>query len=282
MSRGVKRAIAVLAAAGASLLVACPDKNDSDPSRTNGDGDATATTNATPVATAPLPPTSGAAGSARGATTRAASPALPTPRASNAALGDHPASSAMNGDDIARYDDEKRLPDVADHINWDMRVRSAPSVKDGDVIVALRSGTPVTKLAKRGQWFLVTFDDPKDKSRRLMGWTWEQAFFPLSGKGDETKLCACWKKEHAGEGCEAVAGIAMGECDRTYGDDCAKLIACVHGQLAPKCMPNERLVEPQGACAKACTRNADCPNDQLCTETLGDPHVCRPAKVLTE
>lgn len=188
------------------------------------------------------------------------------------------AIAATNAADIMRYANEKPMS-VQDHVNHDMRVRKAPSVKEGDVIVALRAGTPVTKLAKRGQWFLITFADPKDKSRTLAGWTWEQAFFQLSGPGDEKKLCECWKKEKSDQTCEPVVGHAMAECDRTYGEDCKKLLLCVHGELAPTCMPEERLVGPQGICAKVCKRNADCSNDRVCTDTMGAPSVCVQANV---
>ena len=251
------------------LLAGCPDKPDAGPPPARSSANsvsAPSAPSAAPLASATL--------SAKGPVARPSS-------TTTAHIADND-YGASNADAIARYENEKPLGDVADTINWDMRVRTAPSVKDGEVIVALASGTPVVKEAKRGQWFLITFADPKDKSRKVLGWTWEQAFFPLSGKGDETKLCACWKKENPGQECDAVAGIATGECDRTYGDDCEKLIACVHGQLAPKCMPNERLLAAQDACARTCKRNGDCPNDQICTEAFGDPNVCRPAKVLTE
>lgn len=239
------------------LVVAC------DPAKSGGPAQSSAQPSAT---VAPPPPS-----------TSTARPA--PPRAIPSASTPSPTFGAANAADVARYDNEKPLPEVEDHVNHDMRVRTMPSTKEGDVILALRAGTPVKKVAKRGQWFLVTFADPKDKSRTLIGWTWEQAFAALSGPGDEKKLCDCWKKDHDADSCDAIAGMAMGECDRTYGDDCKKLVACVQGTLAPTCMPTERLLLPQRICAKTCKNNAGCPNDHVCTDTLGTPSVCVRAQV---
>lgn len=69
-----------------------------------------------------------------------------------------------------------------------MFARTAPKKQDGAVIAALRAGTPVVKLAKRGQWFLVTFADPKDKARTLAGWVWEHAFDEAGERGEDDDL----------------------------------------------------------------------------------------------
>jgi hypothetical protein len=246
-----------------SLVAGCPDGSQ----KAAPAGSASAAPLPAASASSPAAPSSSARATASGTA------AQPSPSSTKPTYG------ATNADAVARFEDEKPLGEIKDHVNFDMRARSAPSTHDSTVIDVLAAGTEVRKVAKRGQWFLVLFADRHDKASTLMAWTWEQAFFPLSGPGDEKKLCACWTKLHDGGSCDAVAGMAMGECDRTYGDDCTKLVACVHGEVAPKCMPDERLLTPQNVCAKACAKNADCPNDQICTDTMGKPNVCRPAKV---
>ena len=190
---------------------------------------------------------------------------------------------AENAVDVHRFPNETLLGAIGDHIQQDMFVRTAPNKDVGAVIAPLRAGTPVTKLARRGQWILVTFADPKDKAKTLAGWTWEQAFFHPAGPGDEKRLCECWMKQHDADAtCEAVAGKSKAECDRTFGKDCEKLVECVHGEIHATCLDGERLLLPQGVCAKVCKSNAACPNDQMCTDKLGAPSVCVPAQMRDE
>jgi hypothetical protein len=196
-----------------------------------------------------------------------------------------PPSSAPKGpkpaESVVRYANELAVEQTKTTVTFDMNVRYAPNKQDGDVIVALRAGTEVTKLSKRGQWYLVSFADPKDSSKTLTGWIWEQAFAPSSGPGDENKLCACYMKENDAGTCEAVSGSAKGECDRTFGNDCKKLLACARGEAKPTCGTGERLLT-QGTCAKVCKTNAGCKNDQMCTDKLGTPSVCISAKPVSE
>jgi hypothetical protein len=205
-----------------------------------------------------------------------------TPSAHKAAEGPPPGPpvKADNIDDVHRYPNEKPLDAIADHVQQDMFVRRAPNKEEGDTIVGLRPGTPVTKHARRGQWFLITFADPKDKARTLAGWIWQQAFFHPAGPGDEKRLCECWTKLHDADAtCDAVQGKSKAECDRTFANDCTKLVQCVHGEVQPTCLDGERLLLPHGVCAKVCKSNAACPNDQVCTDKLGTPSVCLPAQV---
>lgn len=158
--------------------------------------------------------------------TSTASPPRPLPTVADAS-----AFGAANAADVARYANEKPVADADDKIHHDMRVRTVPSTKEGDVILALRAGTPVKKVAKRGQWFLITFADPKERSRTLLGWTWDQAFAAIDGASEDA------------------------------------------------CAAEERLLTPQGICAKTCKTNAGCPNDFVCTDTMGTPSVCVRAKI---
>jgi hypothetical protein len=88
-------------------------------------------------------------------------------------------------------------------------------------------------------------------------------------------------KENDAATCEAVAGSAKGECDRTFASDCKKLLACARGEAKPTCGNGERVLT-QGTCAKVCKTNANCKNDQICTDKMGAPSVCIAAKPVTE
>lgn len=178
----------------------------------------------TATSTAPAPPTPTV--TAHPTSPSPASPPRPLPTVADAST-----FSAANAADVARYANEKPIADADDKIHHDMRVRTVPSTKEGDVILALRAGTPVKKVAKRGQWFLITFADPKEKSRTLLGWTWDQAFAAQDGASEDA------------------------------------------------CAADERLLTPQGTCAKTCKTNANCPNDFVCTDTMGAPSICVRAKV---
>lgn len=201
-------------------------------------------------------------------------PSLPSAAPSAAPRASAPAPSPT----LARFPNEVAIADQKATVTFDMNVRRAPNKHDGEVLLAVRAGTEVTKIARRGQWFLVSLPDPKEPGRTVTGWVWEQAFAPPSGPGDEERLCECFKQASDAGTCEAVAGTAKGECDRTFGKDCKSLLLCARGELKPTCAAGERLLS-HGSCAKVCKTNAGCRNDQICTATLGTPNVCVPAKV---
>ena len=58
-----------------------------------------------------------------------------------------------------------------------MFVRTAPGTDKGEVIVALRAGTRVTRQGQRGEWVRIAYDDPKSGARKT-GWIWQAAFAP--------------------------------------------------------------------------------------------------------
>jgi hypothetical protein len=57
----------------------------------------------------------------------------------------------------------------------DIFVRDAPGKDRGQVVLSLRAGTKVTRLAHKGQWVQISFEDPKDHSKKT-GWIWQEAF----------------------------------------------------------------------------------------------------------
>jgi hypothetical protein len=82
---------------------------------------------------------------------------------------------AANEDDVARFSNESKLDHVAATVLAPMaNVRISPPF--GTIFTTLKKGTELKQIAQRDKYFLVTFQDPKDASRKLMGWTHQDAF----------------------------------------------------------------------------------------------------------
>lgn len=141
--------IHVTAASGALFLVLLACKGA--PTSTSSDAGAAPVASTTVAATASTPSTASAAPSA-------SAPKAPT---------------VANESDVARFPDEKKLDEEA-VLQWSSsKVRKKPQ---GDPVVSLAKGTSVTKIAERQGFFLITFADPKDASKRLEGWVYKDAF----------------------------------------------------------------------------------------------------------
>jgi hypothetical protein len=98
--------------------------------------------------------------------------AASTPSASSVAAPATPAGA--NEKSIARYADEKPLTkDTA--INFAV-ASITEAAGAGKTIAFLKKGTAVTQFAQHGTFVLITFKDPKDASRTLMGWVNEAVF----------------------------------------------------------------------------------------------------------
>lgn len=107
----------------------------------------------------------------------AAAPAAPTPVA------------AANENDIARFPDEAKLDGAAAPLMRWATVREAPVF--GGSVASLKAGTTVSKISQRDKYVLVTFDDPKDASRKLMGWLHQDSFnaAPATDAGIKPLTC---------------------------------------------------------------------------------------------
>ena len=109
---------------------------------------------------------------------------------------------------------------------------------------------------------------PKGSKQPVIVGTFEGAASPLDGtaQGDNDKLCACHKKVTNATTCEDVYGGADADCDRTYGDNCPKLLACSRhdGTARPQCLPG--FVQLFGLiCRKECGQGKPaCPAGQVC------------------
>jgi hypothetical protein len=86
-----------------------------------------------------------------------------------------PNGEAVNASEMTRYPDEKPVdhaPLTAEE-SASLRTQAGSA---GDLVVVLKRGTEVQKLAEHQGFYLVLADDPKDPSRKLMGWVAESVF----------------------------------------------------------------------------------------------------------
>jgi hypothetical protein len=84
-------------------------------------------------------------------------------------------AEAINASEMTRYPDEK----PSDHAP--LTVEAGGSMRTqagagGDLVTILKHGTEVSKIAEHAGYYLVTADDAKDPTRKLMGWIAESAF----------------------------------------------------------------------------------------------------------
>jgi hypothetical protein len=82
---------------------------------------------------------------------------------------------AINASEMTRYPDEKPVdhaPLTAEQ-GGSLRTQAGSG---GDLVIVLKRGTEVEKLAEHAGFYLVLADDPKDPTRKLMGWAAESVF----------------------------------------------------------------------------------------------------------
>lgn len=186
--------------------------------------------------------------------------ASPPPSAPEAPALTAPATKVAfaNAADIARYPDEKPIADEKATVHTNMLARTA--VPSGAVVATVLSGKPITKLASHQGFVLVSFEDPKDASRTLIGWIAQggiaapgataaaanAAGGPASAKG----ACPAGQVRFAGFGCKV-------ECPSD--DDCKKVpgTECVGGQF---------VEEPGGTnhVGRACLKSSTLPAQKKC------------------
>jgi hypothetical protein len=85
------------------------------------------------------------------------------------------APEAANATEMTRYPDEKPVDHapITAESNGNLRTEAGAG---GDLVIVLKRGTEVEKLAEHGGYYLVEADDPKDTTRKLMGWVSESVF----------------------------------------------------------------------------------------------------------
>jgi hypothetical protein len=136
---------------------------------------------------------------------------------------------ASNEQDVKRYPDEKKLEGkTAEKLFWSAsNVRKSLEPK-ADVVATLAKGTLVEQLASRGNNFLVRFDDPKDKTKKLMGWLYKDAFTgeTTNPDGSVTKpgiKCAAGLTHFSFEGDDYCAKRCTSDKQCTGGETCSGL-----------------------------------------------------------
>jgi hypothetical protein len=85
------------------------------------------------------------------------------------------AVDAVNASEMTRYPDEKPVDHapITTESGGSMRTQAGTG---GDLVIVLKRGTEVEKIAEHDVYYLVLADDPKDPTRKLMGWIAESAF----------------------------------------------------------------------------------------------------------
>jgi hypothetical protein len=85
------------------------------------------------------------------------------------------AVDAVNASEMTRYPDEKPVDHapITAEAGGSMRTQAGAG---GDLVIVLKRGTEVEKIAEHDVYYLVLADDPKDPTRKLMGWIAESAF----------------------------------------------------------------------------------------------------------
>jgi hypothetical protein len=84
-------------------------------------------------------------------------------------------ADAINASEMTRYPDEKPVDHapLTAEAGGNMRTQAGPG---GDLVMVLKRGTEVEKVAEHGNYYLVVADDAKDPSKKLMGWIAQAAF----------------------------------------------------------------------------------------------------------
>jgi hypothetical protein len=93
----------------------------------------------------------------------------------SASVADAGPAEAANAAEVTRYPDEKPFDHatLTAESGGNMRTQAGAA---GDLIIILKRATEVEKIAERGGYYLVIADDPKETTRKIMGWVAESAF----------------------------------------------------------------------------------------------------------
>lgn len=167
------------------------------------------------------------ASSAADATAAAADVDSAAQAAPTATVAEETALKISNANDVARFPDETKLDNVVATFEQTDKVREVPQT--GKVVATLGKGTHVWKMAQRGQYFLVAFDDAKDPSSKLVGWVHQNAF---------------------------TAATVVADAGDAGSDGGAKPLTCAKGETP--------LFSDSPFCGKTCKTDADCGTGSAC------------------
>jgi hypothetical protein len=96
------------------------------------------------------------------------------PAAAEAAAAAPGAAEAVNASEMTRYPDEKPVDHAPITAASEGQMRTQAG--GGDLVIVLKKGTEVQKIAEHETFYLVVADDPKDATKKLMGWASESVF----------------------------------------------------------------------------------------------------------
>jgi hypothetical protein len=161
------------------------------------------------------------------------------------------AAQAANDAQITRYPDEKAFDHATLTTESPANVRTQAG-SGGDLVVVLKRGTEVEKIAEHGGSYLVIAEDPKDPSRKLMGWVVEAAF------GAEPVVRRHDHDGGASGPVEAGTAADAGKAPAPTPDAGAQPSAfvCVKQSPPGKCPAGYTV--SQAVCRLACKAAADC------------------------
>jgi hypothetical protein len=137
------------------------------------------------------------------------------------------APEAANAKEVARFQDETLL--ARDTATIEQPITAHKSPPSGERVALLPKGTSVTRIAQRKAFILVTFGDPSNKTRTLMGWVNEVGFKPLPplGKGQCRGDADCRKPERCiNADFEKTPPMCRIACDASKAGSCPKGWEC--------------------------------------------------------
>jgi hypothetical protein len=82
-----------------------------------------------------------------------------------------PISAATNAATVTRYDDESPMKPMKSKLVPMTTARTTPLGKQA--VAIMETGCDATAVAKKGDYFLAVFPDPKDSSKQLAGWIYK-------------------------------------------------------------------------------------------------------------
>jgi hypothetical protein len=160
---------------------------------------------------------------------------------------------ASNQADVTRYADEKPTPGstLTTESSADLRTEVGAG---GKLVVVVRKGTEVSKVAEYAGHYLVIADDPKDAARKLMGWSSDAAFGGAGG-GIHAGPAAVHPGDAGVDGGGRDAGSKVASTDAGGGAGANAGFSCVK-QQAGKC--TAPYVVSQALCRLPCNVAMDC------------------------
>jgi hypothetical protein len=131
---------------------------------------------------------------------------------------------ASNEANVARYKDETAILPPAGVVQWAAENVRTEAGGRGDLIVTVRRGTEVQKIAGREGYQLIVFSNPGDPSDKLMGWINAEAFGPepthappaITCTGEQVAILVAG----GGEACVPAVTECKGDSDCSSGWVC--------------------------------------------------------------